>query len=114
MNHLDNRLYDLLSRLLLFGSALGLSVALVGLGMLMLGVPTSRDPFGDPVEMVNAWHRVDPLNFVELGMLILMLTPVVGILVLAIGFLWLGRPRFFLVSVLLLLLIATSLILSVG
>ncbi|MGI5835789.1 MAG: DUF1634 domain-containing protein [Chloroflexota bacterium] len=114
MDNLDARLDDLTGRVLLLGAVLGLSIALIGLVMLMLGVPTFRDPFGNPASLIIESQGADPLDLMELGLLILMASPMVGIMTLTIGFIWLKRLRFVMVSALLLMLLIASLILPVG
>lgn len=114
MDDTEEILDALTGRVLLSGAALGLIVAIVGWGMLMFGTPTLRDPLGDPTRLLNDIWKPDPLNLMEVGILILMVTPVAGIAALTVGFFWLGRLRFALVSILLLVLMIASFTVSAG
>ena len=110
----EERLDDLTGAVLLGGASLGLAIAVVGVGMLMAGVSLEGALAEGAGWLLGGGFGLEPFDLMELGILILLWTPVAGMVVLMLGFLWLGRLRFALTSLLVLVLLAASFALAVS
>ncbi len=114
MQEREGRLDDLVGRLLMVGASMGLLAMAVGLG-LYLAIPADARPAqGSPQGLLSGVGAGNPIDIMNLGILILMATPVARVAALVAGFLWERRPRFALISLLVLALLFTSFVFAAG
>lgn len=105
---MKTRLEDVLSRLLLVG--LSLAVLLMLAGVVLAAVDVDREV--GHVSSISDWPRavagLEPAGFLDLGLLVLLATPVARVLGLLVGFTR-RRARFFsAVSLVVLIILALS------
>ncbi len=114
MEQREGRLDDLVGRLLIVGAGVGLLAMAVGLGLYLALPAAARPTGGSPQGLPAGVGTGNPVDVINLGILILMATPVARVAALVAGFLWEGRTRFALVSLLVLAMLFTSFIVIGG
>ena len=108
MEEREGRLDDLVGLLLIGGAGAAIVAMAMGLG-LYLAIPADARPIqGSPQGLLPGIGVANPIDVIDLGILILMATPVARVVALVVGFLWERRPRFALVSLLVLALLFVS------
>jgi uncharacterized membrane protein len=110
----EETLDALVGRLLMVGAATGLLLMAAGLGLALAGQPSTGVGVLDPRAVFWGAVAGNPTDLMKMGILILMATPVIRVVALVPGFLWAGKPRFALVSLLVLGLLAISFVFAAG
>lgn len=108
MGEREGRLDDLVARLLLGGSAVGLFLMALGLALMLSGRTLERPSDRSPGVTLLGALALNPFDLMDLGILILMATPVVRVVALVAGFLWERQTRSALVALAVLGLLAVS------
>jgi uncharacterized membrane protein len=114
MSAQPQRAYSWVAAVLRWGSYGSAALMLVGVVLVLLdsGVPIQVGP---AMPLASLWQQLgyfNPYAIMQLGVLLLLLTPIARLVVTALSF-WLeGEPRYSLVSLTVLLIILASLLLS--
>lgn len=106
------RLEQLLSGLLLTGLSLAMILMLVGAGLAVAGVGDGIGHASSISDVPRALAGLEPAGFVGLGLLVLLATPVARVVALVIGFAIRGSRLFSIISLVVLLVLALSVVIG--
>ncbi len=110
----EERLDAITGLVLLVGAAVGILAMAVGAGLWMAGRPSEMPQPHSVQTVFQGAAELDPIDLMDMGILLLMATPVARVVTLVVGFLWMRRFRFALVSALVLGLLFVSFLFAAG
>lgn len=108
MTDRESTLNVIVGMVLLVGASAGMVAMAVGAGLGLSGHPLQASADRSPLAVFGGAVALQPADLMGAGILILMATPVFGVVTLVLGFLCIGRYRFALISLLVLLLLVIS------
>lgn len=114
MEEREGRLDGLIAWLLLGGSTVALFLMALGLSLMLSSGTLERPSDRSPGATLQGALALNPFDLMNLGILILMATPVVRVVALVAGFLWERQTRFALVALGVLGLLVVSAAVAAG
>jgi uncharacterized membrane protein len=110
----DTRLARFVHRTLLTGVIASAALLIVGLGMALNGQRAQAEPVTDWTQLTERALAGDGRAVIDLGLVVLMFTPVLRVLVLACGWLAERKWRLALVSIAVAIMLGISIAVGVG
>ncbi|NLO27314.1 MAG: DUF1634 domain-containing protein [Actinobacteria bacterium] len=110
---MKTRLDQMLSGLLLAGLSLAIVLMLVGAGLAATRLAGGMEHAGSISDLPRALAALEPAGFVDLGLLVLLATPVARVLALLVGFATRRAWLFSAVSLVVLAVLALSVVIGV-